>query len=84
MVYLFWDGQYHAARQVTDEKEGVLSAYALLEEGRPVLVHLDLRPRESYDARLSFLQDMAARGLKDPLLVIVDGAPALKKALKRM
>ena len=31
IVYLFLDGQYHAARQGTDEKEGVLSAYALLE-----------------------------------------------------
>jgi transposase-like protein len=37
IVYLFHDGQYYAARQGTDEKEGVLSAYALLEDGRPVL-----------------------------------------------
>ena len=45
VVYLFLDGQYHAARQGTDEKEGVLSAYALLEDGRPALLHLDLGPR---------------------------------------
>lgn len=55
VVYVFLDGQYHAARQGTDEKEGVLSAYALREDGRPVLLHLDLGPRESYDAWLSFL-----------------------------
>lgn len=84
VVYLFLDGQYHAARQGTDEKEGVLSAYALLDDGRPVLLHLDLGPRESYDAWLSFLQDLTARGLKDPLLVIFDGAPGLKKAIRRM
>jgi len=84
IVYLFLDGQYHAARQGTDEKEGVLSAYALLDDGRPVLLHLDLGPRESYDAWLSFLQDLTARGLKDPLLVILDGAPGLVKAVKRM
>jgi len=84
VVYLFLDGQYHAARQGTDEKEGVLSAYALLEDGCPVLLHLDIGPRESYDAWLSFLQDMSARGLKDPLLVIFDGAPGLKKAIRRM
>jgi len=72
IVYLFLDGQYHAARQGTDEKEGVLSAYALLEDGRPVLLHLDLGPRESYDAWLSFLQDLVARGLRDPLLVVMD------------
>jgi putative transposase len=56
VVYLCLDGQYQAARQGTDEKEGVLSAYAILEDGRPVLVHLDLGPRESYDAWLSFLR----------------------------
>ncbi len=84
VLYLFLDGQYHAARQGTDEKEGVLSAYAILEDGRPILLHLDVGPRESYDAWLSFLQDMVARGLKDPLLVIFDGAPGLHKAVKRM
>ena len=84
VVYLFLDGQYHAARQGSDEKEGVLSAYALLEDGRPVLLHLDLGPRESYDAWLSFLQDLTARGLKDPLLVVMDGAPGLVKAIKRV
>ena len=84
VLYLFLDGQYHAARQGTDEKEGILSAYAILEDGRPILLHLDIGPRESYDAWLSFLQDMVARGLKDPLLVILDGAPGLHKAVKRM
>jgi putative transposase len=84
VVYLFLDGQYHAARQGTDEKEGVLTAYALLEDGTPVLLHLDVGPRESYDAWLSFLQEMVARGLRMPLLVIMDGAPGLVKAVKRM
>jgi putative transposase len=84
IVYLFLDGQYHAARQGTNEKEGVLSAYALLEDGRPVLLHLDLGPRESSDAWLGFLQDLTARGLKDPLLVVMDGAPGLVKAIKRV
>lgn len=84
IVYLFLDGQYHAARQGTDEKEGVLSAYALLEDGRPVLLHLDLGPREAYDAWLTFLQDLVARGLRDPLMVVMDGAPGLVKAVKRV
>src|SRR5215831_17846312 len=84
VVYVFLDGQYHAARQGTDEKEGVLSAYALLEDGTPVLLHLDVGPRESYDAWLSFLQDLVARGVRDPLLVIMDGAPGLVKAVKRV
>ena len=46
--------------------------------------YLDLGPRESYDAWLSFLQDLVARGLRDPLLVVMDGAPGLVKAVKRV
>ena len=84
VVYLFLDGQYHATRQGTSQKEGVLSAYALLESGEPVLLHLDLGATESYDAWLGFLQDMAGRGLSDPLMVIFDGSPGLKKAIRRM
>jgi transposase-like protein len=84
VVYLFLDGQYHAVRQGTQEKEGVLSAHALLEDGTAVLLHLDLGPRESFDAWLTFLQDMTARGLGDPLMVIFDGNPGLKKAIRRV
>jgi len=46
-----------------------------LEDGQPVLLHLDVGPRESYDAWLSFLQDLVGRGLSEPLLVVMDGAP---------
>lgn len=74
IVYLFLEGRYHAARLGTDEKDGVLSAFALLEDGRPVLLHLDLGPRESYDAWVSFLQDLVTRCLCDPLFVVMDGA----------
>jgi transposase-like protein len=84
VVYLFLDGQYHATRQGTTEKEGVLSAYALLESGEPVLLSLDLGATESYDAWLGFLQDMVGRGLGDPLMVVFDGAPGLKKAIRKM
>jgi putative transposase len=84
VVYLFLDGQYHATRQGTSEKEGVLSAYALQESGDPVLLHLDLGATESYDAWLGFLQDMVGRGLSDPLMVIFDGSPGLKKAVRKM
>jgi hypothetical protein len=42
--YLFLDGQFHAARAETTEKEGILAAYALCEDGRMVLLHLGLGP----------------------------------------
>lgn len=45
-------------------RRGGLRAYAILEDGRKVLLHLALGSRESYDARLGFLHDIMARGLK--------------------
>jgi len=84
VVSLFLDAIYLAARAGTDEKEGVLCAYGLLEDGKKVLLHLALGSRESYDAWLSFLHDLTARGLQEPLLVIIDGNPGLKKALREV
>jgi len=63
VVYLFLDAIYLALRQGTKEKEGILCAYGILENGKKVLLHLALGSRESYDSWLSFLHDMTARGL---------------------
>jgi transposase-like protein len=84
VVYLFLDGQYHAVRPDTREKEGLLAAYALLEDGRMVLLHLGLGPRERTEAWLAFLHDLTARGLEPPVLLIADGNPGLRKAVKQV
>ena len=84
VVYLFLDAIYLALRQGTEEKEGVLCAYGILENGKKVLLHLALGSRESYDAWLSFLHDMGARGLGEPLLVVSDKHKGLKKAVREV
>jgi len=84
VLYLFLDGQFHAARSESEEKEGILAAYALCEDGRMVLLHLGLGPRESTDAWVAFLHDLTARGLPAPLLVVIDGNPGLRKAVRQV
>jgi len=84
VLYLFLDGQFHAVRSESTEKEGILAAYALCEDGRMVLLHLGLGPRESTDAWVAFLHDMTARGLSEPLLIILDGNPGLAKAVRQV
>lgn len=84
VCYLFLDGQFHAARSERTEKEGILAAYALCEDGRMVLLQVGLGPRESTDAWVAFLHDLTARGLGEPLLVITDGNPGLVKAVKQV
>lgn len=84
VLYLFLDGQFHATRAESREKEGILAAYAMVEDGRAVLLHLALGPRESTDAWVAFLHDLTARGVGDPLLIILDGNPGLGRAVKQV
>ena len=81
ILYLFLDAIYLPLRQGVKEKEGVLCAYGILENGKKVLLHLALGSRESYDSWLTFLHDMTARGLEEPLLVTSDKNKGLKKAV---
>jgi transposase-like protein len=84
ILYLFLDGQFQAVRAASTEKEGILAAYALCEDGTVVLLHLGLGPRESTDAWVAFLHDLTARNLNPPLLVITDGNPGLTRAVKQV
>jgi len=84
ILYLFLDAIYLPLRQGVKEKEGVLCACGILENGKKVLLHLALGSRESYDSWLSFLHDMTARGLNEPLLVTCDKHKGLKKAVREV
>lgn len=82
ILYLFLDSHYLALRQGTDEKEGVLVAWCITEEGKKVLLHIDRGERESYDCWKTFVEDMKIRGLNEALLVIRDGNSGLKKTAR--
>lgn len=64
--------------------EPVLVAYGITTAGNPVFLHLDGVSAESTDACVGFLEDMVARGLASPVLVISDGAPGLCAALDQV
>jgi len=84
ILYLFLDAIYLPLRQGVKEKEGVLCAYGILENGKKVLLHLALGSRESYDSWLGFIHDMTARGLEEPLMVTSDKHKGLKKAVREV
>jgi len=52
----------------------VLVAYGITTLGQPVLLAVEPGGCESHDAWAGFLDDLTARGLRPPLLVISDGA----------
>ena len=53
----------------------MLAAWGIGEDGRKVLLHLMAGSKEDTETVRAFFQDMRARGLGDPLLVVSDGAP---------
>ena len=59
----------------------VLAAVAVLADGQKQLVALELCGSESYEAWKGFLDDLVERGLKAPLLCVVDGNAGLRRAL---
>ena len=81
VVYLFLDAVYEALRFETTQNEAVMCAWAILSNGQKTLLHLDLGNKESYDGWQDFFRNMQQRGLRQPLLVIADGAPGLIKAI---
>lgn len=82
VLYLFVDGMHLKLHPESTSKQPVLIAYAVLWNGKKVLLHIDVGDRESYEACLGFLRDMTERGLRTPLLYCSDDAPGLRKALK--
>ena len=60
--------------------EPVLAAWGITTEGAPVFVALAAGGSESTDAWGDFLNELQARGLRPPLLVISDGAAGLINA----
>jgi len=81
LEYLFLDGshfKYHAGAKA----EPVLVAWGITTTGKPVLLHLAPGASESTDAWAAFLDDMLARGLRPPLLVVSDRAPGLIAAVE--
>jgi putative transposase len=81
IAYLFVDGIAERIRP-GQRREPVLAAWGFTTEGRKVLLHLMAGSKEDAETVSAFFQDMRARGLGDPLLVVCDGAPGIIKAIE--
>jgi putative transposase len=79
--YLFVDGVAERLRPGL-AREAVLCAWGIDEEGKKVLLALSPGTKEDTESCRAFFQDMRRRGLRDPLLVVTDGAPGLVRAVE--
>jgi putative transposase len=82
VMYLVLDGHYQAVRFGVKGKEAVLVVYGYRRDGSAVLLGVWLGVRESKVSWKLALDDLVARGLKAPLLVVSDGNPGLIGAVK--
>lgn len=80
VVYLFGDGVYESVRRYTNGQT-ILCAWGICSDGRKVLLGLRAVASESAECWREFFEDLKARGLAHPLLVVSDGAGGLKKAI---
>lgn len=81
IAYLFVDGIAERIRP-GQRREPVLAAWGFSATGARVLLHLMAGSKEDSETVSAFFQDMRARGLGDPLLVVSDGAPGIIKAIE--
>jgi len=62
VVYLFVDGVYESLRLELGAREAILCAWAILSNGRKVLLHLALGNKESYHCWQHFFPRPACQG----------------------
>jgi putative transposase len=85
IVYTYLDGfGVNVRRDGRVVRNPVLMAIGVRETGEKVLLSLRLAGGESTAAWKAFVEDLASRGLKTPLLAILDGSPALRAAVQAL
>ena len=72
VVCLFVDGVYEAVRRYSNGQT-ILCGWGICSDGRKVLLGLQAVAGESTECWVEFLEDLKARGLAHPLLVVSDG-----------
>lgn len=80
VVYLFVDGVYESIRQYSNGQT-ILCAWAILSDSRKVMIDIAAVASESEVAWSGFFEEMLSRGLRQPLMVVSDGAKGLTKAI---
>jgi transposase-like protein len=81
VAYVFVDAIYESLRQQADCREAVLVCWAICEDGRKVLLHLELGNKESAACWRQFFRSMQQRHLRTPISITTDGAPGLLQAV---
>ncbi len=83
IVYLFLDGVAERLH-LGQPREAVLAAWGIDTKGVKHLLALLPGLKESTTACVEFLRDLGSRGMRDPVLIVSDGAPGAIAAVEQV
>lgn len=84
VVYIFIDAVYEPLRMFKSRAEAILVVWAILSDGRKVLLTIRHGNKESYENCKEIFRDLKKRGMVDPVLGVMDGAPGMIKAFNEV
>jgi transposase-like protein len=82
VVYLYADGVYEAVKKYTNNQT-LLCSWAILSNGKKVMLGLSAAASESEESWSAFFQEMQNRGLRQPLLIVSDGSKGIINGITR-
>ena len=84
VVYIFIDAVYEPLRLIKSRSEAIVVIWGILSDGRKVLLSVRHGNKESYENCKEIFRDLRKRGMNDPVLGVMDGAPGMIKAFNEV
>ena len=84
VVYIFIDAVYEPLRLIKSRSEAIVVIWGILSDGRKALLSVRHGNKESYENCKEIFRDLKKRGMNDPVLGVMDGAPGMIKAFNEV
>ncbi len=84
VVYIFTDAVYEPLRMFKSRAEAIIVVWGILSDGRKALLSIRHGNKESYENCKEIFRDLKKRGMVDPVLGVMDGAPGMIKAFNEV
>jgi transposase-like protein len=84
VLYIFIDAVYEPLRLIKSRAEAIVVVWGILSDGRKALLSIRHGNKESYENCKEIFHDLKKRGMNDPVLGVMDGAPGMIKAFNEV
>jgi len=84
VVYIFIDAVYEPLRLFKSRAEAIVVVWSILSDGRKALLSIRHGNKESYENCKEIFHDLKKRGINEPVLGVMDGAPGMIKAFNEV